>query len=273
MSIYDGNEHQAFTFQPEKPSGTGALLIHGFTGTPAEMRALGRALADRGIEAHAPLLPGFGPAIDRLAQTKGDEWLDTARAAWNDLVARFDVPLLIGFSMGGAIALQLAAENLPHKLVLLAPFWKMPDRRAALLPLVKLVRSELPPYDSADFDSPKVREAFAKADPTLDLDDPGTRERLLRDSMLPTSALVELQKIGKAGGEAAKSLTCETLVIQGLQDETVLPERTRELVGRMPGAVQLLELPADHLLAWDDRPTWPTVRDAVVGFLAGNGDG
>ena len=31
----------------------GALLIHGFTGTPEEMRFLGHALHDRGLTVHA----------------------------------------------------------------------------------------------------------------------------------------------------------------------------------------------------------------------------
>lgn len=269
MSIYDGAEHQSFCYEPAAPNGAGALLIHGFTGTPAEMRALGRALADRGIAVRCPLMPGFGPAADQLGHTKGDAWVDTARAAWREVVAAHDVTYLAGFSMGGGIALQLAVESPPHKLVLMAPFWKMADRRSALLPLLKYVKSEVAPQSPIDLDDPAVRDTFRKADPTLDLDDPTIRERLQRDSMIPTAALVELQKVGKAGGDAAKSLTCETLVIQGLQDETVLPERTRELVARMPGAVQLLELPADHLLAWDDRPTWPLVRDAVVEFFAG----
>ncbi|MCC6790793.1 MAG: alpha/beta fold hydrolase [Thermomicrobiales bacterium] len=269
MSIYVGKQHEAFTIRATRPTRACALLIHGFTGTPAEMRALGEALADAGIDAHAPLLPGFGPAIDQLPHVRADDWIRTARELWEELLEQYDVPYLVGFSMGGAVALQLAVENPPHKLALLAPFWKMADRRAALLPLVKLVRGELQPYEPADLDSPKVREAFAKVDPALDLDDPVNRDWLLRDSALPTSALVELQRVGRVAGESAASLSCETLVIQGLHDETVLPDRTRELIGRIPDDVRLLEVPADHLLSWDDRPTWPLVRDAVVEFLTG----
>jgi len=38
----------------------GALLIHGFAGTPPELRRLGEVLASAGFRCHAPVLPGHG---------------------------------------------------------------------------------------------------------------------------------------------------------------------------------------------------------------------
>ena len=41
-------------------SGTGVLLIHGFTGTPAELRELGEILHKRGHTVQGLLLSGHG---------------------------------------------------------------------------------------------------------------------------------------------------------------------------------------------------------------------
>ena len=89
----------------------GALLIHGFMGTPAEMRPLGEALAAAGYTARAILLPGFGPDVPNLGQmTKGD-WLGAASAAWEEMRAVHSPAMLLGFSMGAAIALHLVAAR------------------------------------------------------------------------------------------------------------------------------------------------------------------
>ena len=41
----------------------GAVCVHGFTGTPYEMRYLGEQLARAGITVQAPRLPGHGTTI------------------------------------------------------------------------------------------------------------------------------------------------------------------------------------------------------------------
>ena len=67
---FAGPEHQSFERAADSPSGV-ALLLHGFPGTPAELRPLGEVLAAAGISARAPLLPGFGPAMHQLADVGG----------------------------------------------------------------------------------------------------------------------------------------------------------------------------------------------------------
>src|ERR687897_858523 len=79
VSFYAGPEHAPFAI------GDGArraLLIHGFPGTPAEMRPLGALLAGAGYRATAILLPGMGTDIVRLAAMRESTWLDAGRAAW-----------------------------------------------------------------------------------------------------------------------------------------------------------------------------------------------
>ncbi len=41
----------------------GALLIHGYTGSPPEMRLIGDYLHERGLTVLGPLLPGHGTNV------------------------------------------------------------------------------------------------------------------------------------------------------------------------------------------------------------------
>ena len=73
---------------------------------------------------------------------------------------------------------------------------------------------------------------------------------------IPVSALIELQSVGKAALEKARVVETHTLVIQGLEDDTVLPEHTRDLVKRLAGPVSLLEVPGDHQIVRENREAW-----------------
>lgn len=65
LQPYNTPEHRPFTLG----EGAGAaLLIHGFPGTPAEVRPLAQALSERGWKVRAPLLPGFGTESQLAAE-------------------------------------------------------------------------------------------------------------------------------------------------------------------------------------------------------------
>ena len=56
-----------------------ALLLHGFPGTPAEMRPLGTVLRDAGWTVHGLMLPGLGADIASLEERNFQDWSDAAR--------------------------------------------------------------------------------------------------------------------------------------------------------------------------------------------------
>src|SRR5258708_34636281 len=53
----------------------GVLLIHGFCGTPPEMRGLGEHLAQSGFRVHGALLAGCGTTPEDPAATSWADWL------------------------------------------------------------------------------------------------------------------------------------------------------------------------------------------------------
>ncbi len=266
FNFYADGAHEAFHFPAAHPSEVGALLIHGFMGSPKELRPIGEQLAAGGINVHCILLPGFGPQISRLATIKRAEWLEAACRAWDDVCARYKRTILLGYSMGGAIAIHLAVRRAPDRLVLLAPFIRIADRRAIVLPLLQYVMREFKPYEKADFNSPQVRWDFQHIDPDIDLSDPAVQERLRREATIPMSSLVELQFMCRAAARIARRSTAPTLIVQGTRDPISRPADTRRLARKIAGHLTLTEIDADHMLPFDDRPWWPVVRDQIRQF-------
>ena len=89
----------------------GALLIHGFCGTPPEVRDLGEHLAAAGFRVHGALLAGHGSTPEDLERTGWRDWLESAQAQLDALKKECRFVFCAGQSMGGTLSLALAARN------------------------------------------------------------------------------------------------------------------------------------------------------------------
>jgi carboxylesterase len=246
MEPFPGLEHQPFA-QGDGPAT--AVLVHGFPGTPAEVRPLAAALQAIGWSVRAPLLPGFGPDWGTLRERRWTEWRD-AVATSLEAAATSGAPVMaIGFSMGGALTMAALEAGAPaDAAVLIAPFTRFGDRRALLLPLLRRVLSDLRPYERADLDDPALRRELTEKLGDVDLDDPATRDRVRKEVVVPTAAVDELRRAGRHAWHVAPRLRVRpTLVVQGLRDTTVTPPTTVSLLRRLRGAPRRLMLAgADH---------------------------
>jgi carboxylesterase len=95
----------------KEPSTTACLLLHGFGGTPFEMEPLVPPLEALGCTVALPLYPGHGTTVDDFGKTFFPDWLGCAERHFLSLSKEHARVLLIGFSMGGSIALSLAAKH------------------------------------------------------------------------------------------------------------------------------------------------------------------
>jgi len=86
----------------------GALLVHGFTGTPHEMLPLAEPLARAGFDVLGVRLPGHG-AADPGEPNEWSAWRDAVAAGLAELEASgADSVVVVGLSMGALLAIDLA---------------------------------------------------------------------------------------------------------------------------------------------------------------------
>ncbi len=89
----------------------GCLLIHGFAGTPPEMRGLGEFLAVGGYDVMGPLLAGHGLTPEAMAATRWPDWVRSAEEALAALRRDCEDVFVCGQSLGATLALHLAATH------------------------------------------------------------------------------------------------------------------------------------------------------------------
>lgn len=266
---FSGPEHEPFQLD----GGQGAaLLVHGFPGTPAEVRPLGEALHGAGWTVRAPLLPGFGAELDALFDRDHTEWIAAVTDELQTLRANHHPIVLVGYSMGAAIALNVAAtaDVTPDALILLAPFWRLTlleGWRRALWPVLRLIFRKSRPFKNLDFDDPQVREGVTDFMPDIDLDDPEVR-KAIREQTVPARILDELRALGRGAYRRAPQARAPILILQGMEDELVAPKQTRQLLQRMPCPLTYHEIIADHNLLNPEGQHWSAIRQRIFGFLS-----
>ncbi len=99
---------------------TGVLLVHGFTGTPNEMRWLGGRVAADGRTVLGPRLAGHATSPEDMRPTRWPQWYASTLDAYRQLRAECDRVFAVGLSMGGMLALHLSVRETVDGLVMLA---------------------------------------------------------------------------------------------------------------------------------------------------------
>ncbi|WP_425247383.1 alpha/beta hydrolase [Streptomyces sp. NEAU-NA10] len=122
----------------------GVLLCHGFTGSPQSLRPWARYLSGHGLTVSVPLLPGHGTRWEDMALTGWPDWYAEVDRALRVLRERCAKVFVAGLSMGGALALRLAAKHGEgvEGVVLVNPANKVHGLSAYALPVARhLVRT------------------------------------------------------------------------------------------------------------------------------------
>jgi carboxylesterase len=90
---------------------SGVLLIHGLTGTPTEMRLVGKGLNRAGFDVYGMQLAGHCGDVDDLLATGWKDWYASVEAAAARYRKEVDHLFVAGLSMGAVLALKLAADH------------------------------------------------------------------------------------------------------------------------------------------------------------------
>jgi len=211
------------------------LLLHGFTGSPAEMEGLATFLRDHGCEVSTPTLPGHATQPEDLRHISYEAWIAASEKAFLDFHRRHPVVFVIGLSMGGALALHLAAHHQFAGVVTLAAALKMP------------LKQEIASYVFAPFvpvrhkpNGPDVHDAEAKA-------------RLRNYDRYPLAAVRELMRMLRKIRAELPKVTMPILAIHSRADHVVPFDNLALLMRRVqsPQREQMVVENSYHVLTVD----------------------
>ncbi|MGF1429738.1 alpha/beta hydrolase [Kitasatospora sp. LaBMicrA B282] len=138
---------------------TGVLLCHGFTGSPQSLRPWAEHLAAAGLTVSLPLLPGHGTRWQDLQVTRWQDWYAEVARELQVLAEQCERVFVFGLSMGGGLALRLAAQQPAPVagLVLVNPAVRADRPGTALLPVLRHLVPSVPGIAN-DIAKPGARE-------------------------------------------------------------------------------------------------------------------
>jgi carboxylesterase len=113
MTSTDPTAPLSIPARPELTGGrrVGVLLSHGFTGSPASIRPWGEHLGAQGYGVQVPRLPGHATTWQELNTLTWADWYGEITRVFDQLCLDHDAVVVGGLSMGGALALQVAADH------------------------------------------------------------------------------------------------------------------------------------------------------------------
>ena len=243
-------------------SGEPLLLLHGFTGAWMHWRPLLGQLSER-YEVIAPTLAGHdggrpyppGSAMSFAGST------DALEGDLDELGV--DRPHIVGNSMGGALALELAKRGRARSVVALAPAggWTPGDgearRLARFFARQMRVTRALQPWMSAIVARPKVRRvALREIMRRGDLVPASDAARMAQATLACTVAERAIEALRVDRGLSLEDLDridCPVLLATPQFDRVLPPERHAPRLRReIPGAESLILKACGHVPMWDD---------------------
>jgi len=118
---------------------TGCVLIHGFTGTPKEMRLMGDYLNENGVTVIGIRLAGHATQMSDMVRTRWKDWLASVEDGINLLSDFCDNIFVAGLSMGGILALMSASRYaIDGVIAMSAPYTISIDWRVKLVKYISL---------------------------------------------------------------------------------------------------------------------------------------
>lgn len=242
----DHDENLPFLFRPQKPNGRAALLIHGFSASPQELRTLGERLAAQGYLALGARLAGHGTSPEDL---RGCRWQDWYASAWqaSELLAGAGLPIdLVAQSTGALIGLELALRQPFRRLVLYSPFLRIYNPLGRLAGWIK----HLKPYLRRELE-------------------PGTEHFYY--ARRPLAAIEQLNLLAAHLQPQLDQVRQPVLALSAQQDRTVSSPSGRELYVRLGSALKEYHCfgpLAPHDLGTPEHPHFEEVWERTRDFLS-----
>ncbi len=189
----------------------GLLLIHGFCGSPYDMHHLGQYLHQQGFTVRGIQLAGHGSGNPRdLAKITYKQWVQSAAEGLAKLQENSAQVYCIGFSMGGTIALHLAAHY----------------------PIKGLITICAPIRIKPVFHIRRARHYLWQRQKIL-LKDPEARKKRQTYPWAPLNAFYQLFSLLKTVRPEISNITAPSLLIQSAQDNLIDPNNVHEIDSKL----------------------------------------
>ncbi len=252
------SDPEPFDLYPGDDRSPGILLLHGLTGTPAEIRYQGVSLAKGNVGVHCPLLPGHGTTIDELGRTTWRDWLQAVKKKDASLRKIYDPDRFFigGLSMGALLAIRLFVRhpgNYAGLVVMSVPLVlaRLATLAISLYSFLKIPFDiKIPKPGGPDVMDKRVKNLI-----------PSYR----RHSMKAAASLLELMQ--EVRGKDIARIEGNALLLQGRFDITTPPinaEIFRQKAIKAQVTVRMLPR-SGHLVTVDhDRDV---VSDSILGFI------
>lgn len=217
--------------------------LHGYTGYPGELALPAQELYAAGFDVFIPRYPGHGTSGKDFLTTRRSDWIGEAEQVYRETAEIYDEVAIMGHSMGGAIAVILAARYGVKKMVLYAPALLLPTLPRALITCMSFfMKRKAQPW---------------KRDPRYSFFDDRDAED---DAYLGSEywswiyprQLRELAAIRDEAVQVLPTMETDSLVFTGGEDETVPQEVGIMVVQKGKGDNNWIHLPkATHLIPYD----------------------
>lgn len=172
----------------------GFLIIHGFGGSIEEIQPLNKFLLNNGFSTVCPTLKGHTGKRKDLKGISYNEWINSAEQGLMKLRERSEKIILIGFSMGGLIAVNLALKHKVCGIITLSmPIYHWDTKRIFL--------NIMDDFKKGKFDSLKFYAGASLA--------------------LPLSAMLNFKFLLYKTKPLLTQIKCPILITQGLRDDAV----------------------------------------------------
>lgn len=179
----------------------GCLVIHGFTGTPAELRLLGERLHSKGYTVYGVRLKGHGTNVEEMEKCTYKDWIDSALEGYNLLKKRCKKVHVIGHSMGSLLALYIAENFDVDSVSALAPPLFNKNKAANFAFIIKYFMrySEWEPRERPEEEM----------------------KYLLGYNKVPIKSVDEFNKLNKVVKKNLSKIEAPLLIVYSTNDETV----------------------------------------------------
>ncbi len=219
----------------------GVLNLHGFTSSLDCVNGLNPYIEELGLPYRMPVLRGHMETPEALKGVHWSDWYEDAETALKDLLTEVEQAVVVGLSMGGLVALHLAAEHPDDidAIALVAAALKLKDPMAPggplsfLRPVVGRVIKWWPmPPNYADKELEKLDTNYERA---------------------PMDAILTFLEYTEYVSSRLPEVRAPALILQSWKDQTVKPESAQIIHDRISST--------EKRIVWFERSHHEMMRD------------